>query len=166
MGALDENGHIGGFLVLLAMDLLQLSDYLKLLRKNTKLAIDASDDSESSLQFKFIFDLIFSIAKTIDEQCGLLKEEPDYQKKIESIINSKLNSPFSRLSNFRTSQLALIDGSEQTDPSSPIQTINSNDPLDLDYFSLTSEVLNMTVRELPSMKKSVILSTIIFSTTK
>lgn len=133
------------FSVLLAMDLLQLSDYLKLLRKNSKLAIDASDDSESSLQFKFIFDLIFSIAKTIDEQCGLLKEEPDYQKKIESIIHSKLNSPFSRLSNFRTNQLALIDGSEQTDPSSPIQTINSNDPLDLDYFSLTSEVLNMTV---------------------
>ena len=83
--------------VLLALDLLQLSDYLKLLRKKTKLAIAAENDPEASLQFKYLFDLIFSIAKTIDEQCGLLKEDADYQKSIQSIIGSKLNSPFSRL---------------------------------------------------------------------
>ena len=131
--------------VLLALDLRQLSEYLKLLRKKTKLAIAAENDAEASLQFKYLFDLIFSIAKTIDEQCGLLKEDADYQKNIQSIIGSKLNSPFSRLSNFRTDQVALISASDQTDPTAPINTLNSNEPFVLEYFSLTSEGMNLTI---------------------
>ncbi|WP_296702004.1 hypothetical protein [Algoriphagus sp.] len=131
--------------VLLALDLIQLSDYIKLLRKKTKLAITSEDDSEAGLQFKFLFDLIYSLASIIDEQCHLLSGEPEYQKNIQSIISTKLNTPFSRLSNFRTEQLSLISTSNQTDPSAPIITIDSNSPLSLKFFSPTTQGLNITV---------------------
>ncbi len=131
--------------VILALDLLQFSDYIKLLRKKTKLAIASEDDAESSLQFKYYFDLIFSIASIIDEQCGLLKSEVEYQKNIQSIIAAKLSVPFSRIVNFRTEQLSLVSASELTDTTAPISTINSHDPLSLNYFTISSETLNITV---------------------
>lgn len=131
--------------VLLALDLLQLSDYLKLLRKKTKLAIAAGNDHEASLHFKFYFDLIFSLVSLIDEQCGLLTGEAEYQNTIQSIIQSKLNTPFSRLANFKSTNVALFSASDQTDPTAPFVTQNSHTPLSLDFFSLTSEKLNITI---------------------
>ncbi len=131
--------------VLLSVDLIQISDYIKLLFKKTKLAITTGDDSEASLQFKFIFDIIFSLADLVDEQCGFLREESEYQKTIQSVINSKLNTPLSRLSNFRTDQLALISVSSQTDTIAPINCIDSHSVLSLDFFALTTEKLNITI---------------------
>lgn len=131
--------------VLLSLDMLQVSDYIKLIYKRTKLGIAASDDAEASLQFKYLFDLVFSLAKTIDEQCGFLKEETDYQQTIKSVIQTKLNSPFSKLSNFRTDNLDLVSASNQTDNSSPINTVDSHQALALTYFSLTAEKLKITI---------------------
>lgn len=131
--------------VILSVDLLQISDYLKLLYKKTKLAIVNGDEAEASLQFKFLFDLIFSLADLIDEQCGFLHEESEYQKTIQSVINSKLTAPFSKLSNFRTDQLALLSVSNQTDTAAPINRIDSNIPLSLDYFILSSEKIILTI---------------------
>lgn len=131
--------------VLLSLDMLQISDYIKLLYKRAKLGITASDDAASSLQFKFLFDVLFSLAKAIDEQCGFLKEEADYRQTIKSVIETKLNTPFSKLFNFRTDNLALVSASNQTDTSSPIIPIDSHQALTLTYFSLTAEKLKITV---------------------
>lgn len=131
--------------VLLSLDMLQVSDYNKLLYKRIKLGISSSDDSEASLQFKFLFDLLFSLVKTVDEQCGFLKDETDYRQTIKSVIETKLNAPFSKLSNFRTDNLGLFSGANQTDPTSPINTIDSNQTLSLSYFSLTAERMKITI---------------------
>ncbi|MEN2280585.1 hypothetical protein AAGF08_00505 [Algoriphagus sp. SE2] len=139
--------------VLLALDIIELSDYIKLLRKKIKLAISSADDAEASLQFKFFYDLIFSLASLIDEQCQLLGDELEYQKNIQSIISTKLNTPFSRLSNFRTEQITLISTSNQTDATAPIITIDSNTPLSLEFFALTSQGLNITVPDSTASEK-------------
>lgn len=131
--------------VLLSIDLIQLSDYLKLVTKKIKLAISSGEESEASLQFKFLFDVIFTLAEMIDEQCGLLREEADYQNTIQTVINSKLISPFSKLFNFKTDQTNLFSASNLTDHTAPILTIDSNSPLNLDYFSITSETLKITI---------------------
>ncbi|WP_113923266.1 baseplate J/gp47 family protein [Cognataquiflexum aquatile] len=131
--------------VLLSLDMLEVSDYIKLLYKRTKLGIAASDDAEASLQFKFLFDLLFSLAKTIDEQCGFLKEEIDHQQTIKSVIQTKLNTPFSKLYNFRADNIALLSTSNQTDNTAPLNTIDSHQALTLNYFSLTSEKLKITI---------------------
>src|SRR5690554_2773742 len=125
--------------VLLSLDMLQLSDYIKLLYKRTKLGISDADDAEASVQFKYLFDVLFSLVKIIDEQCGFLKEESDYQKTIQSAIQTKLISPFSKLSNFRADNLSLVSAANQTDNTSPIITIDSHQPLLLTYFILTAE---------------------------
>jgi hypothetical protein len=120
--------------VLLSLDMLEVSDYIKLLYKKTKLGIAASDDAEASLQFKFLFDLLFSLIKIIDEQCGFLKSETDYQQTIKSVIETKLNSPFSKLYNFRTDNLALLSTSNQTDNTAPLNTIDSHKALTSHLF--------------------------------
>ncbi|MEB2773756.1 baseplate J/gp47 family protein [Algoriphagus sp. D3-2-R+10] len=131
--------------VVLSIDLLQLSDYLKLLNKKTKLAIANGEEPEARLQFKFLFDVIFSLVDLIDEQCGFLSEESEYQRIIQSVINSKLNAPFSRLFNFWTDQSSLISPSNQTDSNAPFPTIDSHSPLSLDFFAPTSDKLNITI---------------------
>ncbi|MCL6258870.1 baseplate J/gp47 family protein [Aquiflexum sp. TKW24L] len=131
--------------VLLSLDMLEVSDYIKLLYKKTKLGIATSDDAEASLQFKFLFDILFSLAKTVDEQCGFLKEEIDHQQTIKSVIQTKLNTPFSKLYNFRAYNLALLSISNQTDNTAPLNTIDSHQGLTLTYFSLTTEKLKITI---------------------
>jgi hypothetical protein len=131
--------------VLLSLDMLQMSDYIKLLYKRTKLGISASDDGEASLQFKFLFDVLFSLAKIIDEQCGLLREESDYQQTIKSVIQTKLNTPFSKLYNFRADNLDLVSSSNQTDNTAPLNTFDSHEVLSLTYFSLTADKLKITI---------------------
>ena len=139
--------------VLLSLDMLEVSDYIKLLYKRTKLGIAASDDAEASLQFKFLFDLLFSLAKTIDEQCGFLKEEIDHQQTIKSVIQTKLNTPFSKLYNFRADNIALLSTSNQTDNTAPLNTIDSHQALTLTYFSLTSEKLKITLPRTETIEK-------------
>lgn len=131
--------------VLLSLDMLQLADYIKLLHKRSKLGISNNDDAEAGLQFKYLFDVLFTLVKIIDEQCGFLKEESDYQKTIQSAIQTKLNLPFSRLANFRAENLSLLSTSSQTDNTAPIATIDSHQPLLLTYFILTPEKLKITI---------------------
>ncbi|GAA0879207.1 hypothetical protein GCM10009119_21750 [Algoriphagus jejuensis] len=131
--------------VLLSLDLIEVSDYLKLLLKKTKLAIASGDDVEASLQFKFLFDLIFTLAGMVDGQCALLGEEPEYQKTIQNVIQIKLNTPFSKLANFRTDHLDLISISNVTDSASPITTVNSQIPLSFNFFSAGSEKIKITI---------------------
>ncbi|WP_373496447.1 hypothetical protein [Aquiflexum sp.] len=131
--------------VLLSFDVFKISDYIKLLYKKTKLAISANDETESRREFKYLFDLIFSIAYTIDEQCSYLKDEPDYQLVIRSLIKTKLNSPFSKLYNSKKDNQDLFLLSNKTDPSAPITTINSKGTIHWANFELTDEKLKITI---------------------
>lgn len=131
--------------ILLSIDVFKLSDYIKLLIKKTKLAIAANDETEAKRQFKYLFDLIFTLAHTVDEQCTYLKDEPEYQKEIKSVIETKLNGPFSKLHNFKKDNQDIILMSNKTDASAPIVTINSRGTIQWTNFSITVEKLKITI---------------------
>lgn len=131
--------------MLLSIDSIQVSDYIKLLYKKIKLAIAAADDAESQLQFKYLFDAVFTLVKNVDEQCSLLKNEPDYQQTLLSLIQTKLNQPFWRLFNFKNDNASLVSPSHQTDAEAPFSPVDSNLPLSLTQFSSTTDKLKITV---------------------
>ena len=131
--------------VLLSLELVQLSDYIKLIYKKTKLAIEAGDDSAAQLQFKFFFDTVFSIIAIVDEQTKLLRSEAAYQQTLVSLIQTKLNLPFWRLFNFKADHAGLVSASNETDPSAPFTPFDSNQALSLTFFTPSAEKLKITV---------------------
>lgn len=139
--------------MLLSIDVFKLSDYIKLLIKKTKLAIAANDETEAKRQFKYLFDLVFTLAHTVDEQCAFLKDEPDYQKEIKAVIETKLNAPFSKLHNFKKDNQDLILMSNKTDASAPIITINARGTIQWTNFSITEEKLKITIPGVTPVEK-------------
>jgi hypothetical protein len=139
--------------MLLSIDVFKLSDYIKLIIKKTKLAIAANNETEAKRQFKYLFDLVFTLAHTVDEQCTFLKDEPDYQKEIKAVIETKLNAPFSKLHNFKKDNQDLILMSNKTDASAPITTINSRGTIQWTNFSITEEKLKITIPGLTPVDK-------------
>jgi hypothetical protein len=139
--------------MLLSIDVFKLSDYIKLLIKKTKLAIAANDETEAKRQFKYLFDLVFTLARTVDEQCAFLKDEPDYQKEIKAVIEKKLNAPFSKLHNFKKDNQDIILMSNKTDASAPIITINSRGTIQWTNFSITEEKLKITIPGVTPVEK-------------
>lgn len=131
--------------MLLSIDLIQVSDYIKLIYKKTKLAIAAADDAEAQLQFKYLFDAVFTLVKNVDEQCSLLKKEPDYQQTLTSLIQTKLNQPFWRLFNFKNDNASLVSSSHQMDTKAPFTPVDSNLPLNLTQFTPTADKLKITM---------------------
>jgi hypothetical protein len=131
--------------MLLSIDLIQVSDYIKLIYKKTKLAIAAADDAEAQLQFKYLFDAVLTLVKNVDEQCSLLKNEPEYQQTLVSLIQTKLNQPFWRLLNFKNDHGSLVSSSHQADSEAPFNPVDSNLPLSLIQFTPTADKLKITV---------------------
>lgn len=131
--------------MLLSIDTIQVSDYIKLLYKKIKLAIAAADDTEAKLHFKYLFDAVFTLVKNVDEQCSLLKKEPDYQQTLLSLIQTKLNQSFWRLFNFKNDNAALVSSSHQMDAEAPFPPVDSNLPLNLTQFTPTADKLKITM---------------------
>jgi len=131
--------------VLLSLDVLKIGDYSKLLQKRVLLAIRSHNEQEAKKQFKYLFDLLFSLVQTIDEQCDLLSSEPDYQRILLSIIENRINPAFRRLYNFKQDQPHLFSQSNVTDPTAPIDTINSRALGTLKHFKASGEILPITL---------------------
>lgn len=131
--------------MLLSIDLIQVSDYIKLIYKRIKLAIAAADDAEAQLQFKYLFDAAFTLAKNVDEQCSLLNNEPEYQQTLVSLIQTKLNQPFWRLLNFKNDHGSFVSSSHQVDSEAPFNPVDSNLPADLTQFTTSADKLKITV---------------------
>ena len=72
------------------IDLRKISDYKKLLYKRITIA---ANDAEAKKQFKFLFDLLFSLISLIDEQYKLIPDEFEFKKIIGDIIQKKLQVP-------------------------------------------------------------------------
>ncbi len=77
---------------LAGIDVKRISDYRKLLYKNMALAVNSVQpqrDNIAKQQLKYLFDILFSLAKSIDEQLALLPDD-DYKKTITDIIRIRL----------------------------------------------------------------------------
>ncbi|WP_257670734.1 baseplate J/gp47 family protein [Parapedobacter tibetensis] len=139
--------------VLAAIDPISISDYQKLLYKRIWLAVKDGNENEAKRQFKYIFDLVYTMVKIIDEQCQHLQNEMDYQQEIEEVISRKMNRPYTRLDSFRKQHASLLIDTAETDPTAPFPTLNSSSPIPFHYFKDTGDVLNMTIPNIDTLSK-------------
>ncbi|MBK8553384.1 MAG: hypothetical protein IPL53_20900 [Ignavibacteria bacterium] len=108
------------------IDVRKISDYKKLLYKRIK---SETNPNETKKQFKFIFDLIFSLAKIIDEQFRLFPDGPDYKITFKNIITDKMQQSVVNLNELffqYTGILNLIDKSAPNlDSEAPVSVSSS-----------------------------------------
>ena len=123
------------------MDVRKLSDYKKLLFKRIGLA---ADEASAKNQFRFLFDLLFSLVQTIDEQYRLIPPEMEYKAIIREIISGKMQRAFANI-NFVFENIVLPDLIDTTaddlDADAPMPVLSCNH---FNKANLSPEWLNGT----------------------
>ena len=79
---------------LVKMNVGEIIDYKKRIYKRINLA---QDDGHAKTQFKFLFDLIFSLAKTVDEQFALLPVDLEFRDILSDVIKTRLAEPLATI---------------------------------------------------------------------
>ncbi|MBL0741127.1 hypothetical protein [Chryseolinea lacunae] len=82
------------FASLLSLDVQACGHYKKRLFKRIKLA---ATDGDAKREFKFLFDLLFSLVKEIDNQFKLLPDDLEYKIIVRDVIATKLQAPLAEL---------------------------------------------------------------------
>jgi len=132
---------------LAAVDPISFTDYYKSLVKRIRLAIRAEEVEQAKQCFKYLFDLVYTLVKTVDDQCMRLSEELDYQRSIQDIITAKISRAFLRLFTFKNAHAALLAASNVTDPLAPFVVLNSAVTVYTFHYIDTdaTEALNLTI---------------------
>lgn len=139
---------------LATLDPLAFSDYHKSLVKRIRLAVKGADADEAKRCFKYLFDLVYTLAKTVDEQCARLGDDVAYQRDIADIIALKMDKSVRALLTFRAANHALLAVSTTTDASAPFIPLNSSIAThEFHYISSTPEPLNISVPDTDELSK-------------
>lgn len=95
------------------IDMRQVTDYKKLLFKRIKLS---ANDAKAKTAFKYLFDLLFSVVKLIDEQFKLIPDDFEYKAVFSDVIKNKLQQPLANLeqcfNDFKTALLLDYSSTE------------------------------------------------------
>ncbi len=141
------------------MDMQQVSDYKKRLFKRIKLA---ANDAEAKQSFKFLFDLLFSLVKIIDEQFKLLPDDFEYKDIFRNAIRNKLQLPLANLekcfNDYKTALLldystAELDNDAMIDIQSD-ENFNRS-MLSAEWQTVVSDII-ITVPALPTAKEKIV----------
>ena len=139
---------------LATMDPVVFSDYHKSLVKRIRVAVRNSDTIEAKRCYKFLFDLVYTLAKTVDGQCTHLTDNPDYQQDIADIIALKMDKGIRALLTFRADNPLLLPSSEATDALAPLPTFNSSIPTHtFNYIQDIPEPLNLHIPDTNELSK-------------
>jgi hypothetical protein len=82
---------------LVRINVQEISDYKKRIYKAITLA---GDDAHAKMEFKFLFDLLFSLAKLVDEQFNLLPDDFEFKNILSDVITSKLKDPLTAIETY------------------------------------------------------------------
>lgn len=132
---------------LAAVDPITFTDYYKSLLKRIRLAIKAGEVEQAKQCFKYLFDLVYTLVKTVDDQCAQLAEELDYQRNLQDIITIKISRAFLRLFTFKNAHAPLLAALNETDPMAPFVLLNSAVAVYTFHYINTdaTEALNLTI---------------------
>lgn len=131
---------------LASLDPVAFTDYHKSLVKRIRLAVRESANNEAKQCFKYVFDLVYTLAKTVDEQCAHLAEDVGYQREIADIIALKMDKGVRALLTFKAANHALLPASNATDPLAPFIPLNSSIAThEFHYIGDAPEVLNLSI---------------------
>ena len=107
------------------IDVQEIADYKKRLYKKILLA---TTDADAMMEFKFLFDLIFSVSRVVDQQFQLLPVDFEYRKILSDTIIKKLSLPLANLvSAFNSFKAAaLLDYAVlQLDNDAPVPVVSN-----------------------------------------
>src|SRR5437868_9918089 len=109
---------------LASINVQEIADYKKRIYKQIILA---ANDADAKMEFKFLLDLLFSLAKLVDEQVKLLPNNFEYKNIFLDVIKSKLQLPLANIekkfNDFKTD--TLLDYSTlQLDNDAPIAVVS------------------------------------------
>ena len=79
---------------LAAINVQELTDYKKRVYKSI---LQSASDNDAKKEFKYLFDLLFSLITRIDEQYQLLPANEDYKNIFSDVIKNKLQQPLANL---------------------------------------------------------------------
>ncbi len=112
----------------------KISDYKKTLYKRIK---QAADDAEARKEFKYLFDILFSLVVIIDDQYTLLPDEYEYKNIIKDLVQNKLKLPLANLekcfNDFKAAGL-LDYSTPELDGQAPM-TVSSNENFSVTQLS-------------------------------
>ncbi|WP_353129938.1 hypothetical protein [Parapedobacter pyrenivorans] len=133
---------------------LTFADYHKSLVKRIRLAVREAGIDEAKRCFKYLFDLVYTLAKTVDQQCALLEDDMDYQQVIRDTIALKIDKGIRALLTFCTANHSLLPASSTTDPLAPFIPLNSSvTAYGFHYISDDPEPLNISVPDTDDLSK-------------
>lgn len=132
----------------------RLADYHKGLVKGVRLAVKDTDTAAAKRQFKFIIDLVYTIAKLVDEQCASLVDDPIYQQELRDILVRKIGKPVCRVLKLAQAHPALWPPASDTDPTAPIAIRNAAIPVHtFRHIDMASGPLNISVPNADDLTK-------------
>ena len=148
--------------VLMRLDTRRASDYKKLLYKNIKR--DGTTDIDATKQFKYVFDLAFSLVRIVVEQYRLLPDTFEYKQVIGNIIQAKvlgplvnLDSLFTLFKNPPNDLFAITAGIDSSAPVATTSCFNFSIATDIGSdWTLPTAVSGLSVPALPNEKEKIV----------
>lgn len=126
---------------LLALDGNEINRYQKRLYKNIDLAYRDGNRDEAKKQFKYLFDLLYGLVKTIDAQVALLFDQDGQGQAVRDVLLNKIASPYRKLRHLKNENPSLFPNHGNTDPNAPVDVADSNAPLELTLIDGADEAL-------------------------
>ena len=136
-----------------------VADYKKLLYKKIQIA---DTEAKAKLAFRFLFDLIFSLVKTIDDQYKLVPADLEFKILFKSVVEVKMQEAFLKIhslfNEFKTT--GWIDvASPDLDSDAPIPVTNARNfdlnELSAEWRTLTPETI-ITLPAFADVKDNII----------
>ncbi|HWK04710.1 MAG TPA: hypothetical protein VNS58_13815 [Puia sp.] len=103
----------------------EITDYKKRIYKKIKLS---GTDADAKREFKYLFDVLFSLATLIDQQFNLLPDDFEYKQIFRDVIINKLQLPLANIelcfNDFKTAGL-LDYTTKELDNDAPVDVISN-----------------------------------------
>lgn len=128
---------------LLALDGQEINRYQKQLFKNIDLAYRDGNPEEGKKQFKYLFDLLYGLVKTIDAQAVFLSAHGGQGQTIRDVLTSKIASPYRKLRHLKQEHPSLFADNGQTDPGAPVDVVDASAAIALTLIDGADETLSI-----------------------
>ncbi len=130
---------------LLALDGHEINRYQKQLFKNIDLAYRDGNRREAKKQFKYLFDFLYGLVKTVDAQAVFLSGQDGQGQAICDVLTNKIASPYRKLRHLKHEHPSLFASDGQTDADAPVDVVDSGAVIDLALIDATDETLNIAL---------------------